>query len=89
MWDISTETRPRAKKAYNCNAAECILNSGYDEADFEKEDWDEIERALECGFMILPGEEYIKVSGLWDGEWSTFRARPELNRICHDYGLYE
>jgi hypothetical protein len=89
MWDLCIRSWPRARKTYYCNAAEFILNSGCNEEDFKAYDWEVIQHAEEEGFMILPGEKYVKVRGKWDGEWVTFRARPELDRICHDYDLYE
>lgn len=88
-WDVSTETTPTARKAYLCNAAEWINNSGMGEDDFAPEDWDKIITAKAEGWKILPGTKYVKVKGIYEGEFSTFRGRPELCDICHKYDLYD
>jgi len=89
MWEFSAETKPTARKDYHCEASDWIINTvGLDEREFEPEDWAKIEEARKNGFKILKGEKYINVSGKWEGEFSTFRAIPELNDICIKYDLY-
>ena len=87
-WEMEKETTQIARKEYHCNASDWIDNAGLEEGDYQPLDWARIQAAKSEGFKILKGSEYIKISGKWDGEFSVFRARPELEKICVDYGLY-
>ena len=47
----------------------------------------------ECNEVISPGEQYERISGLWEGEWSHFKTcmgcRAIRNDLCacgHIYG---
>lgn len=88
-WDLVTETKPVARKDYHCEASDWIDNTiGWDERDFDEEDRETIRKARAEGCKILKGTQYVKLSGKWEGEFSTFRARADLNAICHKYELY-
>lgn len=87
-WDFFTTTTQIAGKDYPCQAADWLLNSGYGQQDYEPADWALIEKAKAEDWKILKGTEYIKTQGKWDGDFSTFRARPELDAICKKYDLY-
>lgn len=87
-WEMGTTTTQTARKDYHCQASDWILNAGLSERDYDPVDWAELEKAKSEGWKILKGTEYIKMQGKWDGEFSTFRARPELNAICQKYDLY-
>ena len=89
MWQLHNTTNPVAQKNYNCNASDFIHHSDYSEVDFSKEDWEIIKKAESEGWLILKGVEYVKTEGLWEGEWSTVRARKDLNEICMKYDLYQ
>lgn len=88
MWDLAVTTTQRARKDYPCGAWEWISNSGYSERDFKPEDWQVIENARADDFMIKKGTEYTQTKGKWEGEFCTFRARIDLDKICSDYDLY-
>jgi len=89
-WEMETVEYPKARKDYSCDAAEWIGNTvGFNEREFEPEDWEKIEAAMNKNFKILKGEKYLKVSGKYDGEFSTFRAIPALDEICKKYDIYE
>ena len=87
-WDFAVHTEQLARKDYRCQASDWI-NSGYCELDFDPEDWQAIMKAKGEGWKILKGTNYLKVKGKWEGEFCVFRARPELDAICHKYDLYE
>lgn len=38
-------------------------------------------KCTECGGSIFPGERYERVSGLWDGEFSTYKTCPRCLEI--------
>ena len=89
-WKFFTRTEPIAKKEYDCDAWLWLRNCDYTEFDqLTFSDRKAIVRAKRNGFKIQPGDKYIKVEGLWEGDFVTFRAIPELDAICHEYDVYE
>ena len=87
MWDFSEETQPIARKDYHCEASDWLGNFSDDE--FDEEELTVIARARHEGFKILKGERYTKTTGKWEGEFSTFRARIDLNNICIKHNAYD
>ena len=73
---------------YWCGACEWINNTCCrdDLTDEEKVLYDQ---AKSDGFKILKGMKYAKTHGFYDGEPSVFRARPEMDAICHKYDIYD
>lgn len=88
-WDVYTRTDPKARKKYRCDAADTIIQVGYGEEDYTPEEWAEIEKAKAEEWKILPGTKYVKVKGIYEGEFTTFRGRPELVHICDKYGYWD
>lgn len=88
MWDFGRTTIQVANKDYECDASDFINNAGYGEQDFDKSDWETIKKAKSEGYKILKGTEYIKTNGKWEGEFSTCRARIDLDKICVKEGFY-
>jgi len=89
-WEVSTETHPVARKDYHCQASDWIDNTlGWGEEDYDEDDRAVIKKALSEGCRIISGTKYLKVSGRYDGEFTTFRAREDLHAICEKYDLYE
>lgn len=86
MWNFYTDTKQKARKDYVCDACMLLLDGNDDLTDEEQQLFD---KARSEGFKILKGKEYIKVSGKWEGDFSVFRARPEIDQICLRLGLYE
>jgi len=88
-WEMMTVTHPVAQKDYHCEASDWIdKTKGWDEREYEEDDLPVIRKALSEGKKILKGTRYIKITGKWDGEFETFRAREDLDDICNKYGLY-
>ena len=87
-WDFCEVTEQKARKNYHCDASEYIEDSGYSKEDYSEDDYKIIKDAKSEGNKILKGTEYIKCTGKWDGEFSTFRARKDLNYICKEYEFY-
>jgi len=87
-WTFSKTTSPVARKDYHCEASDWISNSiGYDD-ELSEEDQATWEKAQEEGCKILKGTRYQKVTGKYEGEMSTYRARLDLDDICCRYSLY-
>ena len=87
MWDFCSITTPVARKEYECDGIVFIDECGYDE-EFTPEEIAVINNCRKNGRKIFKGDKYIRVTGMWDGQWVTFRARPEINEICAKYDLY-
>ncbi len=87
MWELQKTTTQKARKDYECEASEWILNA-CDPDEFSKEDREVIEKAKSEEFMIRKGEQYTKTTGKLEGEFTTFRARLDMNAICIKYDLY-
>lgn len=87
-WDVSTVTEPIAKKDYHCQASDWIDNYGYKD-EFSKDDLDLWEKALSEKCRIKKGTKYVKVVGKFDGDWVTFRARKDLDGLCHKHKIYD
>ena len=86
-WNPQTVTEPIARKDYHCNACDWLdtyLNGGI----FSFAEYRLIVKAKRDGWRIKAGQRYVKVEGKWDGEWSIFRARPEINEICQKHSIY-
>ena len=87
-WDEATNTEPTARKEYRCQASEWVNNMmGRD--DFTPDELIIFDKAKAEKFKILKGTKYRKVSGIWEGESSVFRARPDMDDICLKYDLYD
>ena len=86
IWDFAETTTQKARRDYHCDASDWISNiSGID---YNEEDWDIFLKAKNEDFKILKGTMYTKTKGKWEGEFSIFRARVDLNDICLKYDLY-
>lgn len=90
-WDFSTTTVQKANKEYHCDAASWIKNSdvGTNDFDFTEKDLATVKKAKSENWKIKKGTIYIKTTGMWDGEFSVFKARIDLNEICINYDIYE
>ncbi len=87
-WDVESVSEPIAKKDYTCQACDWIHDC-INEQIFSFADYRLIAKAKRDDWRILKGQKYIKVRGKWDGEWCTFRARPEINGLCQYYDIYQ
>jgi len=87
-WDVSTTTRPVAHKEYHCQASDWIMSAGLREADYEPADWEIVKKAKATGFVIQKGSEYVKIAGIFQGNWCVYRAIPEIDHICSKYDLW-
>lgn len=86
-WSLLKETHPVARKEYHCEASDWIGNN----CDLNELTLNELavfEKAKSERFKIMPGTKYVKITGIYNGEFSTFRARADLNKICLDRDLY-
>ena len=87
-WDCFTNSEPLAKKDYNCDACEALLNFSC-LADYKGDELKLLETAKAEGWKLKAGTKYMKCSGIFDGSPCVFRGRPEIDAICHKYGVYD
>lgn len=77
-----------ARKAYPCGACYWFGRSNYGQQDVEPDDWATVEAVRAEGCQILPGMQHIYQASVDGDGWSEFRARQDMNAICHKYDLY-
>jgi hypothetical protein len=88
-WDFCKTTEQKARKDYNCDAADWLINTGIDEADFSHDENLIIKKAQSEKWKILKGTNYVKCKGKYEGEFSEFKARKDLDDICKKHGVYQ
>lgn len=86
-WLLS-ESAPVARKTHMCNAYECIM-AGYADGMYTYAELRAIARVRRQGGKILPGQSFYKQVGIYGEEFYTYRAHPELHRICRKYDLFD
>lgn len=69
-----------ARKQYDCECYERVMESGYSLNDFDEKYHDELNRLASNKGKIEVGEEHFTWSGCFDGE--MFRAR--ANKVMYD-----
>lgn len=89
-WDCYTNTKPIARKEYDCQASDWIENGDViNQGVLSISEYRQIIKARRNKYKILKGQRYYKIEGKFDGEFTVFRAIPELNDICYKHNLYE
>jgi len=89
-WNFESTNLQIARKDYECDACVWVNNSlcdFIDELSFTEKR--ELVKARRQKCKILKGDAYSKTKGMWEGEFSVFRAIPTINQICHDHDIYQ
>lgn len=89
MSELAITKIVKARKEHICQASHFINDSNYGEIDFDKKDWEIIQKAKSEEWKIKKGTDYIMTKVKWDGEFFVFRARIDLNEICEKYEFYK
>lgn len=90
-WEYISSNNHRAAKPHRCDAYRLISSDLKERADAsflsfaEKR---EIIKAKYNGGMIIPGQEYVKIVGKWEGEFCVSKAILALQLICQRHNLY-
>lgn len=87
-WEVETTSEPIARKNYRCDACDWIHDS-INQGIFSFAEYRLIAKARRDNWQIKKDQRYLKVSGKWDGDWSTFRARPEMHDLCVEHEIYQ
>ena len=48
-----------------------------------------VESAEADKWRILPGQAYRKVTGIHEGDFCTYRARPGMDAVCRDLDMWD
>lgn len=89
---VIRKSRQIARKAYTCNACEWIdALTPYDLSDYELvySELKQIVLARRNKWQIVPGQEYIKEIGIYEGEFYVWRGIPAIDAICLKYDIYD
>ena len=85
------QREPVARKKYNCNACEYILNNGSFN-DFKNLTFAEFRKlviAKNNKYKILKGEKYIRQFLSYENEAYEFLAIKTVHEICLKYKIYQ
>ena len=89
MCELLSEREPVAKKDHYCMASEWLTNSGMEPRDMTLSEAKSWVRARQNRYKIIKGQKYVNQSMKDGGEFYTFKAIPEIHKICLRYDLYD
>ncbi len=84
---ILSKSTPVARKAHHCDALQYVL-ADYEDGMYTYAELRQIVKAKRQRGMILPGQRYLRIVQIYDGDFGVFRAIPEIDDICCKYDLY-
>lgn len=85
-------TRRTARKEHECNACLWLFNSParlYRDFGGTISEYRAVAKAKAQKGMIVPGEQYYEVVGVFEGEVIRVRQKPDIHDICMKYNFYE
>ena len=88
MSTILSIKHPVAKKVHSCDACTWLNEGGLPDG----MKYSEVKKyiiARREGFKIKVGTKYVKIAQIYNGDFCTFRARPEIDELCHKYDVYQ
>ena len=86
-WEFEETTEQVATKDYNCDACDWV-NNDFANLDLSFSELRSYALAKRDKFKIKKGQMYTKTKGKWDGEFCTFRARIDIDKICLAHFVY-
>lgn len=92
MTTVLRKSKHIARKKYTCNACEWIdALLPYDLSDYEMTytELKEIVKARRNGWQIVPGQQYIREIGIYEGDFYVWRGIPAIDAICYKYDIYD
>ncbi len=89
MIRVLSESTPTAKKEHECMASEFILADGISGNGYSFAELRTIAKAKRNGYKVVKGQKYIRQNNVFDGEFYTFKAIPEMHEICLKHDRYE
>lgn len=89
MAHLISEKIVTARKVHDCMAYEWIVNSDWDSGIFTFSELRAIVRMNNQRGKILPGQKYLRQTVLFEGKPETFKADPDMHKICLKFDVYE
>lgn len=89
---LRTEHVKKAQKDYSCDACYVMFNDlSVDEVKklLTKEELIQLEKMESNGFKILKGEPYIKVAGVFEGDFGVSHYNPEMYKLAEKYNFFD
>ena len=87
---VISEMTVKAKKGYPCDACAVWDDMGMAMEDCHTDEQRKIVQSAQAdGWRILPGQMYLKTFYSEDGAMRTYRARPGMDHVCGELGLFE
>lgn len=87
MDQVLTDKLLNARKHYPCDASYWWVRSGYGLHDCEPEQRLIVEAAQADRWRIFPGQKYRKITGIFEGRLTTYRARLGMQSVIEQLGL--
>jgi hypothetical protein len=79
---VLTDKLVQARKHYRCDASDRWHANGYTIDDCETSEQRLIVEAADADkWRILPGQMYRRITGVFNGKLTTYRARPGMHDI--------
>lgn len=85
---VFNTSRPVAKRSHECSACRIINESEEALLKMNETQKSIYLKAKTLNFMIVKGEEYIKIEYKKNDEFKTYKARPEMDRLCKALNLF-
>lgn len=85
---VISESRPVARKHYECNACLFLRDALADGLELPYSEAKHVVRARQNNWRIVPGQQHIKIFGKDGGEAYSIRCIIEIDRLCQKYDLY-
>lgn len=89
MPKLLSESEQIAAKDYDCQACEWLLNRGVNGYGHSIAELRIIAKAKKYNYKIKKGEKYLRQRLIFEGQFYTFVARPEIHKICLEHEIYE
>lgn len=78
-----------ARKHYKCDAFAWFHSCGMRRDELTPDQQLMLDAAEADKGRILPGQAYHYRRGVYEGSMFTWRARPGMDAVCVDHGLYD
>lgn len=78
-----------ARKRHKCDACYWWHRSNYGVNDCTSSQWSVVLTAQADEWSIVPGQQYLAVTGVHDGVLSTYKARLDMQQLIEELDLVE
>lgn len=89
MVETLSQSKPVARKRYNCEASYWLRENGIDRGMLTFAELRAVAKAKANNYCIMPGEQHICQNNKMDGVLYSFRAIPAIHAICIRLEIYD